>query len=252
MADFTEDAFLDGQVQVRQPTQGFRAGIDSVMLAAAIPAKGHEQVLEAGIGPGVAALCLAARLPNISLTGVEVSPQSVVLAQENAAANNMMDRITVVGGDVTARPMPLADQQFDHAYANPPFFDEAKGMPPIDAARAQAHMMAGDKNAGFVDFLIRRTKPGGSITLVQRGENLPIFMELMATRLGALRLFPLWPRAGAPAKLFLLQGIKGSKAPFTIASGLVLHEAGNDFTPAAQAVLRHGARLTLDGSVPTS
>lgn len=252
MTEFTEDNFLGGKVRLRQPAKGFRAGIDSVMLAASIPAKPGDAVLEAGIGPGVAALCLAARVPGVHITGVEIAPESVVLAEENAAMNDLWESVKVVAGDVTARPMPLADRQFDHAYANPPFFDKAKVISPSDEARAKAHMMAEEKTGLFVDFLIRRTKPGGTITLVQRAENLPIFMALMAERVGALTLFPLWPRAGQAAKLFLLQGIKASKAPPVIASGLVLHEAENGFTAGAEAVLRHGARLTLDGSVPTS
>lgn len=252
MTDFTDDAFLGGKVRLRQPAQGFRAGVDSVMLAASIPAQAGEQVLEAGIGPGVAALCLAVRVAGVKITGVEISTASVRLAKQNAEANGLADNVKVIAGDVTARPMPLADQQFDHAYANPPFFDEAKIQSPQDDARAGAHMMAGEKTAAYVDFLIRRTKPGGTITLVQRAENLPIYMELMAARVGALKLFPLWPRAGQAAKLFLLQGIKASKAPFEVTPGLVLHAAGNGFTTEAEAVLRHGARLTLGGSVPTS
>ena len=37
--DFTEDHLLDGRVALRQPRQGFRAGLDAVLLAAFIPAK---------------------------------------------------------------------------------------------------------------------------------------------------------------------------------------------------------------------
>ena len=37
-AGITEDRLLDGRVILRQPRDGFRAGIDSVLLAAAVPA----------------------------------------------------------------------------------------------------------------------------------------------------------------------------------------------------------------------
>ena len=43
--------FLDGRVIVRQPETGFRAGLDAVMLAAAVP-RGRCKALELGAGAG--------------------------------------------------------------------------------------------------------------------------------------------------------------------------------------------------------
>ena len=68
----TEDGFLGGRLRILQPEKGVRAGIDSVFLAAAVPAHTGDSVFEAGIGPGVAALCLLARSPGVEVTGVEV------------------------------------------------------------------------------------------------------------------------------------------------------------------------------------
>ena len=52
--EYTEDHLLNGRVALRQPRQGFRAGLDAVLLAAFIPAKPGEAVLEAGPGfPGL-------------------------------------------------------------------------------------------------------------------------------------------------------------------------------------------------------
>ena len=67
----------------------------------------------------------------------------------------------------------------------------------------------------------------------------------MQNRFGDIRIAPLFPRRGAAASRILVQGIKGSKAPLQILPGLVLHGEGNDFTPEADAVLRHGAAFPL-------
>ena len=50
----TDDAFLGGRVQVLQPRKGFRAGLDAVMLAAAVPARAGDRVCELGAGVGTA------------------------------------------------------------------------------------------------------------------------------------------------------------------------------------------------------
>ena len=48
----TQDALLDGAVLLRQPEDGYRAAIDSVFLAAAVPAESGARVFEPGAGDG--------------------------------------------------------------------------------------------------------------------------------------------------------------------------------------------------------
>ncbi|MEY2961347.1 MAG: hypothetical protein RLZ60_1177, partial [Pseudomonadota bacterium] len=58
MTDLSCDNFLNGKVRVWQPINGYRAGVDPVLLAAAVPAKSGQTVLELGCGVGTASLCL--------------------------------------------------------------------------------------------------------------------------------------------------------------------------------------------------
>jgi tRNA1(Val) A37 N6-methylase TrmN6 len=87
--EITQDGFLGGRLTLAQPKDGYRAGIDPVLLAAACPAKQGEDVLELGCGVGVASLCLAARLPGVRLHGVEILPDYAQLARANAAQNKV-------------------------------------------------------------------------------------------------------------------------------------------------------------------
>ncbi|MDP4823359.1 MAG: methyltransferase, partial [Aestuariivirgaceae bacterium] len=95
----TDDGFLGGKLRILQPKKGFRAGVDSVFLAASVPARAGDKVVEAGTGPGVAALCLLARVPGIHLTGIEREAPSAALARENAARNGLM--LDVIEADIT-------------------------------------------------------------------------------------------------------------------------------------------------------
>jgi tRNA1(Val) A37 N6-methylase TrmN6 len=63
------ETFLDGKVRVEQSATGFRSGLDAVMLAAAVPARPGQAALELGAGAGTASLCLAARVPHVTITG---------------------------------------------------------------------------------------------------------------------------------------------------------------------------------------
>ena len=62
-AAHTDDGFLGQRLQLLQPAKGYRAGIDAVLLAASIPARKGERVLEAGSGAGVASQRLVLSVP---------------------------------------------------------------------------------------------------------------------------------------------------------------------------------------------
>src|ERR1700744_43554 len=89
----TEDRLLDGRVVLRQPAEGFRAAIDPVMLAAPVAAEPGQSVLDIGTGSGAVALCLAWRLAQIRVTGLEIQRDLVRLASENAALNGFEGRV---------------------------------------------------------------------------------------------------------------------------------------------------------------
>src|ERR1700722_17922180 len=84
---FTEDAFLGGQLRLRQPKSGHRAGHDAILLAAATPAKSGDRVADFGAGGGAAGLALATRVAGIQLVLVEIAPDLAQLARGNARAN---------------------------------------------------------------------------------------------------------------------------------------------------------------------
>ncbi|MHC4448298.1 MAG: methyltransferase, partial [Planctomycetota bacterium] len=85
----TRDTLLDGRVRLRQPARGYRAAIDPVLLAAAVPTWGGERILDLGCGVGAAALCLLARVPDVEVTGLELQGPVARLAAANAELNGV-------------------------------------------------------------------------------------------------------------------------------------------------------------------
>ena len=66
--DITEDAFLGGQLLLKQKRSGHRAGHDAILLAAATEAQAGDRVVDFGAGVGAAGLALARRVSGIKLT----------------------------------------------------------------------------------------------------------------------------------------------------------------------------------------
>ncbi len=98
MMDVTRDQFLGAQLLIYQPRDGYRAGVDPVLLAASVPAKAGQSVLELGCGVGVGVLALGRRVAGLDLTGLEIQPDYAEMARENAAYNGLS--LTVVTGDL--------------------------------------------------------------------------------------------------------------------------------------------------------
>src|SRR6185312_5067615 len=101
----TQDALLGGRVRLLQPARGYRVAVDAVLLAAATAPAAGETVLDLGAGVGAVGLCLAARLANCRVVGIELQPDLAALAGRNASANGMADRVRTIVHDI-ARPLP--------------------------------------------------------------------------------------------------------------------------------------------------
>lgn len=141
--ELTEDRLLGGKVRLRQSRDGYRAAIDPVLLAAALSPRPGERVLDLGTGTGAAALCLMARVEDLSVVGLEIDADTAALARENAALNGR-GGFQVRDGDVASLPADL--RGFNQVMTNPPFLEPGRADPsPIPAAAARQSTPAGSR-----------------------------------------------------------------------------------------------------------
>ena len=233
----TLDRFLGGRVSAAQPASGFRAGHDTVLLAAAVPAKSDSVVLELGAGAGIASLCLAARLPGVRITGIEIDPELVRLANENAARNAVADRVSFVIGDAAALAVYAGA---DHVFFNPPFHPDTGHKSP-SATRDLATRDSHDAVREWTGRALALVRDGGTVTAIIRADRVADIQDAAGPYGGVV--FPLLPRADAKPKRAIVRIIKATGAGFAHAVGLILHEADGRNTAAAESVLRRAKPL---------
>jgi tRNA1(Val) A37 N6-methylase TrmN6 len=244
--DESSGHLLGGQVSYVQPVAGYRTGIEPVLLAASVPARAGERVVEFGTGAGAAVLCLAHRLKLVSCVGVERDPAMAALAQRNVDENGFGGRISIVTGDVTAW---AAEEKFDHACANPPWHD-ALGTQSPRAARAAAKQATRGGLAVWIAAMASRLVRRGSLTVILPAASLADGLAALSDAgCGAACLLPLWPLPGRAAKLILLQAMRDAGGPCRVLAGLVLHREAGGYTEEAEAVLRHGRPSALGGGM---
>ena len=226
-ADITEDAFLGGQLRLKQKRSGHRAGHDAILLAAATQAKAGDRVIDLGAGIGTAGLALARRVAGIHLSLVEIDPELGGLARANAAANGIVAETIVL--DVTADAQAFAanglgPDSADVVLMNPPFNDPVRHRGSPDEARHIAHVASDATLNAWVHAARRILRSNGVLTLIWRADGIADVMAALSRGFGSLAILPVHGEAGRPAIRILVRAVKGGRAPTRLLPGLLLND----------------------------
>jgi tRNA1(Val) A37 N6-methylase TrmN6 len=247
-SDVTEDTVLGGRLRLRQPRRGHRVGHDAILLAAAVPARAGEIVVELGAGVGAAGLALAARVPGIRLTMVELVPGLATLAAENAELNGVSAEVVELDVAAPARVFAatgLRPEQAARILMNPPFNDPARQRVSPDRGRQLAHAAPRATLAAWTRTAARLLRPRGTLSLIWRADGLGEVLEALAPAFGATMVLPVYPKPAEGAIRVLVRATKASQAPLQLLPGLVLNDSTGCATREADRVLRTGEALPL-------
>jgi HemK-related putative methylase len=119
-----------------------------------------KRVADVGTGTGILALA-AARAGAANVVAIDINPNAVEAAAENARANGLEDRVTALRSDLLSEVAP--GPAFDVILSNPPFFpDEPRDI----ADRAWNAGPDYRDIAAFFDQARERLTPNGSIYLL--------------------------------------------------------------------------------------
>ncbi len=246
--DYTEDAFLGGQLHLRQPKSGHRAGHDAMLLAASTRTRPGERVVEFGAGVGAAGLAVARRVGLIDLVLVEIDSGLAAFARHNAAANAIAAQVLVL--DVTApaqdfSALGLVPDSADVVLMNPPFNDAARHRASPDEVRAAAHVARPATLAHWIGAARRILKSGGVLTLIWRADGLSEALAALERGFGSLGILPVHGDASKPAIRVLICAVKGGRAPTRIFPALMLNESSEVPDKRAAEVLTGQGMLPL-------
>ena len=108
----TQDLFLGGKVILWQSIDGYRAGIDAVLLATSTKPKTNQKILDLGCGAGAVSLCVLANFPDVFVTGLEIMEETVDVAKLNAKENNVKVNFCPILGSIADMPSKIKKKFF--------------------------------------------------------------------------------------------------------------------------------------------
>ncbi len=229
------DAFLGGKFHAYQPKKGFRAGTDTILLAAAVPAQKDDHVLEIGAGSGVGLMALATRIEGLNLYGVELLEENTERANRNL--NSMSLNGKVITENIFESRHPWLKLQFDHVFMNPPFYPKKTFSSPKEQSRAEAHILQNDLKH-WIEAGLKRVRAKGSLTMIFPTEGLKNILMAIPDN-NAIAIRPIQSKANSCANRVIINIKTQQKHPLRLYEPIVLQLEDTKRTSVSEALTRN-------------
>ena len=208
----------------------FPPGLDSFVLSSMPRLKPGLRVCDLGCGTGFLSILLLQRQRELTVTGLELLPEAVALAERAAEENGLTDRLFFRQGDLRSRDA-LPGGQFDLAVCNPPYYPVSGGALAAADARRTARAEVDCTLEDVCRAARRALRWGGRLCLVHKPERLTdLLCTLRENGLEPKRLRPVCTRPERAPSLVLLEARRGGRPGLTVEPPLVLEQPGGSPT----------------------
>ena len=213
----------------------FRPGTDTFLLSSMPRLKSGLRVCDLGCGTGLLGLLLLQRHPGLTVTGVDIQPDAILLAEKASEENHLTDRLTFLCGDLREPLLPA--NSFDLVVCNPPYYPVSSGKVAASAALRTARSEESCTLEELCRAAARLLPWSGHFCLVHKPERLAdLCCTLRDCGLEPKRLrFVCKTPLSAPS-LLLLDACRGGKPGLTIEAPLILQNSDGSPSPEVDAI----------------
>ena len=231
-----EDLQLGG-LRLIQKKNGFRLGMDSVLLADFAYVRREDRVGDFGTGTGALPLLLWGRGKGARYEAIEIQEHLAETAARTMILNGLEERVRVFARDAGDAGLFLEQNSLDAIVCNPPYGEPGSVLlNPMNERSVSRHQKE-DTLQRYLKAAYRTLKGRGKIALVYPAPRMLGLMRLMQeAHLEPKRFRLVYPRANQPANLVLVEGVKDAKPMLHPMPPLVVFEENGDLTNELKSV----------------
>ena len=218
--------------RILQKKDGFRFGIDAVLLAWFAGTVGPEdRVIDLGSGTGVIPLLMDARNVCGNYLGLEIDPRMAEMASRSALLNGVEERVRFMEGDLKNASESLGKGIFDIVTSNPPYRKAGTGKMSPDPWKAAARHELLCTLEDVVREAAALLRDGGHFYMIHRYERFPeILLELYKQGLAIEKLRAVCPSEEKMANLILVGAVKGKETVTKSEWPLIVYDGEGHYT----------------------
>lgn len=232
-----------GGLRIIQHPERFPFAVDALLLAHWVRVRPTDRVIDLGTGGGIIPLLLAGLHLDIQLTGLEIQPETAEMAGRSVALNGLTHRIRIDCGDWRTATERYGFESFDLVTMNPPYRPVGTGGVSPAQGRATARHELASSLSEAVSSAGRLVFYGGRVGIIFLAERLVELLDaLRASQLEPKRMRLVQQRAGRPAKLVMVEAVKGGHPGLTCEAPLVVWAEGQRYSAEMQAIYEGGVR----------
>ncbi len=235
-----DDLVLDGR-KIWQLKDGFRLGLDSVLLSFFAGVSTGDMVADLGTGVGVLPLLITALTREVKFYAVEIQKELAVLAEKNINLNNIGNSITIFQGDLREIDKKWGTGHFDYVVTNPPYRKTGTGRKSLSSSKRIATEEVFCNLGQVLNMSAKLLRPGGKVALVHKSDRLTeIIDQCMDNQLQPIRLRFVHALVNEKANMVLVEGEKQSKRQLTIEPPLIIYGKNGEYVKELQEIFKEG------------
>lgn len=231
-----EDLQLCG-LKILQKREGFRFGMDSVLLAHFAPVGARDHVADFGTGTGILPLLMIGHGKGYAFECFEIQDSYAEMAERTMQMNALGNRVHIIHGDAAKAFEKLESCSMDAVVCNPPYGIPGTVLDSPFETRSIARKQGTDTMRGFLKSAFRILKGRGRfITVYPASRMLHLMRQMQEEHLEPKRFQLVYPNAEKPANLVLVEAVKDAKPMLHPLEPLIIYNQDHSLTNRLRSV----------------
>ncbi len=217
---------LNKNLKIIQKKDGFKFGIDSVLISHFVEEKKYKKALDIGSGSGIISFLLYSSKNIDNIVGIDIQSEYVEMANRSVEMNSI-NNIKFINADLCFLDDVFNSESFDMIISNPPYFENTELISPkLDKAISRFEIKMN------MDLLFKNVsyalKNKGDFYLVHRPSRLnDILTLLIKHRLEPKTIRFVYPNFYKNSNIVLIKAVKNAKRELKVLNPLYVYDNGS-------------------------